>query len=107
MADFFIRKGTRLPAIKCTLLRGGLPVDLSLASSVQLIYQPDNGGATLTKTAAFLGDRKLGKVIYDWAAGDTAAAGIFVGYWLITWVDGKQESFPNRGNFRIAMVDSY
>lgn len=103
MADFFIRKGDRLPAIEAELLRRGQVADLTLASSVQLIYRPEAGGAVVTRTAQIV-NAKLGTVKYDWAAEDTATVGIFLAYFQVTWPGTVLESFPNRAHNKFSVT---
>lgn len=103
MADFFIRKGDRAPAIEAELTRQGKVADLTLATSVQLIYRPEAGGAELSRTAQII-NAALGTVKYDWAAEDTASVGIFIFYWRVTWPGTIPESFPNRSHKKFAVT---
>jgi hypothetical protein len=103
MADFFIRKDNRLPAIEAVLLRQGKPADLTNAVSVQFVYRPEAGGAVVSRTAAIV-DVLLGTVKYEWAAEDTAAVGIFIMYFEVTWPGGVLESFPNRAHNKFAVT---
>ncbi|MDO8706429.1 MAG: hypothetical protein Q7J84_15930 [Sulfuricaulis sp.] len=103
MADFFIRKGDRLPAIEAELSRQGKVADLTLASSVQLIYQPEAGGVVVTRAAQIV-SALLGTVKYSWAAEDTATVGIFLIYFQVTWPGGILESFPNRAHNKFSVT---
>jgi len=95
MADFFIRKGDRAPAIRATLTRDEKVADLTLATGVQFIYQAEAGGTVITRTATII-NAVLGLVEYNWAAEDTATVGIFKMYFSVSWPTATPESFPSR-----------
>lgn len=103
MADFFIRKGDRAPAIEAELTRMGKVADLTLATSVQFIYQPEAGGTVISRTASIV-DAKLGVVKYNWVADDTATVGTFKMYWSVIWPSGVPESFPNRSHNKFSVT---
>jgi hypothetical protein len=103
MADFFIRKDERAPAIEADLTRQGKVVDLTGAVSVELIYQPEAGGTVVTRTAQIV-SATLGTVKYDWVAQDTATVGIYLCYFRVTWPSGILESFPNRSHNKFAVT---
>ena len=111
MADFHIRKGDLLPAIESPLYRDyGSPVgvkaaDLTGAIGATLVYRPKSG-AWITKTGEFVGALTGGRVKYAWAAGDTNTAGVYEGYWRITYASGETESFPNNSFFTMAITES-
>lgn len=104
MADFHIRNGDLLPAIEATLYRDDKVADLTNASGVTLLYRLNTGGIVTIKTAIFSGALIDGKVKYSWLAGDTATIGLYEAYWLITYVSGEVESFPNNGFFTMKIT---
>jgi hypothetical protein len=103
MADFFIRKGDRAPAIRAGLTREGKVADLTLATGVQFIYQAEAGGTVITRTATII-NAVLGLVEYNWAVEDTATVGVFKMYWSVTWPTAIPESFPNRSHNKFAVT---
>lgn len=103
MADFYIRKGDRLPAIEAQLSSNESFVDLT-GAAVELRYRA-RGSATVIVKAAAITDSAAGRVQYEWDAGDTDAAGVFEAVWRVTFSDGRRATFPNRGYLLFAITD--
>jgi len=100
--DFQIRAGDRLPAISATVTDGrptltspqGSPVDLS-GASVRFVMVALDSGTLAVDAKATVVDAAAGTVRYDWAEGDTDAAGAYLGEWQITFADGRRLTVPN------------
>ncbi len=58
-----------------TVSEGGAAMDLSAASTKQLIFSPPGGGVVLTKTATFLTDGTDGVLRYVAVSGDLYVKG--------------------------------
>lgn len=104
MADFHIRAGNRLPAIECDLFEADKPADLTTVTLVELRYKPKTGGAVIVKTGEIV-TASPGKVRYQWAAGDTNTAGVYLAAWRVTYSGGRSADYPNQGGFHIAITN--
>ena len=109
MADFFyIKRGDRLPVLTMTLRSSdGRAVNLATASSVVLRMRERGSttNATIAGTCAVTGSG-TGEIEYRWSSGETNSAGTYSGELLVTWGDGRTQTFPSRGSFEIIIGDS-
>lgn len=115
MADFEIKAHDRLPSIRAQLLNAEdeSPIDLTNAQSVSFIMTTAVGAVPKINALAVIETDntavppitpKDGIVRYDWAAVDTALPGEFLGEWEVTWVGGKQQSFPTGSYHSISIL---
>lgn len=98
MADFHIKKGDRLPSLTAILYDGEGAFD-ELATASGVVFKMVSGATTKTGNAVIV-DGLLGKVRYDWAAGDTDTAGVFNAEFVVT-IGGKEQTFPVDGYFTV------
>lgn len=99
MTDFFIKKGDTLPRIESTLKYStGMPVDLTGATSVELVYRSVQNSLVTTKTGVIV-DAIQGKVAYAWVEGDTSTPGSYQAEWKITFSGGGKLTIPNDATF--------
>lgn len=66
----------------------------------ELVVDSDiNDRVTITDAGAAI-------VEYQWQPSDTAQVGRYRAEWLVSYVDGSSESFPNRGKIEIMVTES-
>jgi hypothetical protein len=102
--SFLIKQNDRYPSLQAVIADDqGNPVDLSGASLMFAFAKmpacdaPDGTLPTLMfKNAAVIVTPAAGLVRYDWADGDTASAGNFVGEFEVD-IAGKKWSAPTTG----------
>jgi len=95
MADFTIKQGDTRPGMTAQLKDAGEVIDLTAATSVTLKMAPDAGGSLIVNSPCVFVDRPVGKVMYEWVAGDTDDVGLFDIEFEIIWSDGGIETVPN------------
>lgn len=96
---FPIGQGCRLPVIRTQLIGDDdLPADLT--DAVSIVFRFLKNDVLLFSSAALAeGDPTDGVVRYEWAVGDTDRYGAFDAEWIVTYSDGREETFPgNRFN---------
>jgi len=95
--DYTLTVGDLLPAIRETLLdQSGSVVDLSAVSTVQMKIGDASGtDPDRYETATIVGDPTAGVVQYDIVVADTAAPRTWLLRWVVTFVNGRQASFPD------------
>lgn len=93
-----MKRGDTLPSLVCKLTDGGVPVDLSPATAIQVLLRRGPGEAVLERTAVGSND---GTTTMTWEAGDTDEAGTLYGEVRVTWADGKRQTWPADGTFRV------
>lgn len=96
MADALIlKRGDRKPSFRGQCLDGTTPVNLTTATSAKLILKSD---ALTVSPTLVVEDATLGKVRYDWTAGDLtgvlAAVDTYRAEVEVTWGDGTKQTFP-------------
>lgn len=92
---FIIKRNDRYPRIRRRLLTGNVPVDLTLALSVQFIMRAKADNTVKINAAADIIDAVTGEVEYDWqGADDTDTAGDYEAEFEVKWGDGTQ-TFPS------------
>jgi hypothetical protein len=105
---YVIKQGARRPYLRVQLLGGddGLtPVDLTDASSVDLIAEPHGGGSATTYPMTFE-DRDDGIVQYQPSSAFTTSAVVRDGEYRVTWDDGTTERFPVSGTHTLIVEAS-
>jgi hypothetical protein len=101
--SFTIKVGDRLPSLAAKLLP--LPSATLVGASCVLHMRPEAGGAL--KVAAgvcTIVDAATGTISYDWAALDTDTAGRYLAELVVTFSDGRQETYPGRGGFVVEVA---
>jgi hypothetical protein len=110
-SDFFIAQGDTASPLTDTLLdSNGNPVDLQ-GATVELQLFPLEGSTSSVVSGddanAQTGDGSdgsLGDVSYQWQIGETDDAGVFLGYWVVTFGGGDIQTFPNDGPFSVQIT---
>lgn len=106
MADFYIKRGDRLPKISSTLKdAAGAAVNLTGAA---VKFQMKKIGASARKVdtaATVVGQAEDGKVEYAWGATDTDETGMFEAEWEVA-IGGLIQSFPNDKHLLVQISDS-
>lgn len=105
MSTFVIKRGDTLPYITATLLEGVADVDLTGATVNFVMKRAATGCApaiVLRKPVLVL-NALTGSVRYEWAAGDTAAAGQYRGEFEIS-IGGRVVTHPTTGFIPITIV---
>lgn len=96
MADFQIKAHDRKPSLAVTLTAGGVPLDLTNATTIDFIMKNKAvpGTIKVNAPAAIVAPATSGKVRYDWLAADTDTAGEYQAEFEIHWSDGKPQTAP-------------
>ena len=90
--------GDTQPSLLGTLTINGVAVNLTSASGVDFQMRQAIDRRFTVNSRAVIVSAATGSVRYDWAAGDLALPGDFVGRWRINWSDGStQHSDPTNG----------
>lgn len=92
---FYIRQGDRLPVLRATLQDRAGTVDLTNAGTILFHMRQQDGTAVVSGTATTYGSTVHGTAQYEWAAGDTAIAGIYRAEFEAIFTGDKHETFPN------------
>lgn len=92
--SFVIKQGDRSPAISSTLEYDGEAVDLFGASVKFVMRLPGSTGDAKVNASATVTSTDDGAVEYEWAAGDTDEAGLYIAEWIVTYAGGTQQTFP-------------
>jgi len=99
-----IKQDDRRPVADITITRGGIAVDLSLASSVTFKMTQRGKIDKKVDSAAVITGAVAGEVEYRWAAGDTDTPGTYRAEWEVLWNDGKTETFPTLVNDVVLVI---
>ncbi len=94
MSGFSMVQGSLRPSRLFRLRENGKPIDLTRASSVEIVFKPC-GGARREAAVAVM-NAKEGVVRYDWQSGDTEAVGDYAYRFRIT-IDGRAQYVPDSG----------
>ena len=105
MAEFTIKRGSRLPHIQATVLAqdGDGAVDLTRVTSVRFIMTDLQGAVKVNAPATVL-DANAGIVEYAWAAADTDTAGEYEAEFVLTFDSGEQMRVPTDGYIIVRVV---
>jgi hypothetical protein len=87
-----LKIGDLLPDLAITCTSDGTAVDLTTATSVQVVCRRQ-GADTVLFTRTATGDAN-GLVTYEWQAGDTDTAGRLLFEVLVTWPGASPQRFP-------------
>jgi hypothetical protein len=97
-----MKKGDLLPALVINCTSNGTAVDLTGASSVQVICRNEAGTTIFTRSAA---GTAQGVVTYTWQVGDTTTVGRMLFEVLVTWPGSKPQHFPANSQLPVDIED--
>ncbi len=91
----YIRQGDHRPFAATILSRGGVAVDLTLATSVTFrMREQHTTPLTVLAAADIVAPATNGQVQYEWQDGDTDIPGTYYADWEVLFDDGTKETFP-------------
>lgn len=99
---FYIKRNDTLPTLVATLRvkKTKVAVDLTAVSTIKFAMR--KRGALTNKvlgTCTVVGPPIDGQVRYDWVAGDTDTADVFIGEFEIVWLNGRKLTVPNDDDY--------
>lgn len=103
---FYLKQNDLQPDFRARLLDEDTPVDLTSATSVQMLMRNRRAGLKVHAPMAIADqtDTDLkGVVSYTWAPGDTDTAGDFQAEIQVTWPNSKPQTFPAKGHITIVI----
>lgn len=102
--DFWAKVGDRLPAIEVTLE----PSSIDLTGCTVTFAMATAAGATpkIQAPARVVQTTEPAIVAYDWADGDLDTAAEYVAEFVVTYADGREQSFPSGGYLAIKIIGS-
>lgn len=98
--DLILHRGDTRPYLEVTCTDGGVPVDLSNATTVRVLAKPSVAGLPLISRP--VADRPTdGKVTMRWQSGDTDVV-----CWMkveveVIWPDDSKQTFPAAGTVQV------
>lgn len=106
MADLFIiKQNDRRESIKRTLKDSAVvAINLTGATVKFIMKATPTGTAKVNAAAVVVGPAVDGVVQYNWAAGDTDTAGLFLAEFEVTFADATKHSFPNDGYIEVRVI---
>lgn len=105
-ADFYIKRGDRLPVLIRTLkFSDGVAIDLT-GCTVRWKMVEQKSREVVVDAVATITSATEGKVEYAWQTPDTDAEGHFDGEWRVQYPDGKYLSVPTMNFVQIHVVAS-
>jgi len=98
---FTIKKGDTSPALTATLIDpDGEPAPLNLADEVEFYLNVPRSESKISDDLSggvSILNGEEGRVQYSWSAGDTDAVGQREAEFVVTFQNGKIQSYPNDG----------
>lgn len=96
MSDLQIQQGDTLPVVQATALNAaGAVQPIVIGSTARFQMQPIDSATLVVNAPATIVDFPGGKLRYDWAPGDTATAGDYTGWFVVTGAGGAPiQTFP-------------
>jgi hypothetical protein len=94
----YIKQNDRRPVAQKDLTRGGVAVDLTLATGVTFKMRPFDKPDLKINAGCTINDAVTGDVEYRWQADDTDVPGKFHAEYEVIWNDGTTETFPTLGS---------
>lgn len=105
-ADFYIKRGDRLPTLARQLKwQDETPIDLT-GCTVRWKMVDKKTRSVKVSAAASVVSAVDGRVEYDWQSSDTDVSGHYDGEWQITYPDTKRLTVPNLNFVTVHVVDS-
>lgn len=106
MPDLTIRQGDTTPAMAATILdQNGAAVNLT-GASVKFVMRSLASAAPVVNAAATVVSAGAGTVQYNWSSVDTAAAGLYMAEFHVTFSGGSTYTYPNVGYLDIEVAES-
>lgn len=100
MADFELTVGDRLPALQVQALdKNGMPVNLTGCTVKFSMTEVGADVPTVDAAAVTVDDAVNGLMSYNWAIGDTDAAGVYKARFAVNDGTGKVQSVPQGDSF--------
>jgi hypothetical protein len=103
VAEFTIKRGSRLPHIQATVTAHGGPVDLSQVTAVRFVMTT-LAGVIKVNAAGVVVDATEGVVEYAWAAADTDTPGEYEAEFVLTFDTGEVMRVPTEGYIIVRVV---
>ncbi len=97
----YTRQGDSAPAVDLQCGKGGQPVDISPATAVEIRAALPSGPASHELTSPFPSN---GLVHWVWEAGETDEVGKAKFVVIVTWGDGRKQTFPGKGAAEVQIV---
>lgn len=95
MADFTAKQGDRLPAITSQLYDDmNDPVDLTGATVTFRMRTVDDTTLVVDAAGEVADTPEEGRVRYWWDADDLAEAGLYLADWVVSFPDGRTQTYP-------------
>lgn len=106
-ADFVITQGTTSPLFTWQLIDSNFAViDLTNATGVTFVMRKVSSSTPAVTAAATITNAEAGEVSYQWAAADTASAGIYSAQFVITYSSGLTQASPGDGYLEIMVEEN-
>ncbi len=104
MGQFTIKVGDRVPSLAAELLP--IADDVSLVGATCVLNMRNEGGGELKVSAActLTSTDDATTVQYDWLLADTDTAGRYLAEFVVTFADGREETFPSKGGFYVEVT---
>lgn len=99
-----MKKGDLKPDLEILCTDDGVPVDLTTATSVQVVCRREGATSALfTRTGT---GSAVGIVTYAWQAGDTDTVGRLLFEVKVTWPSSKPQRFPPVSYLAVDITDN-
>ena len=103
MPSVKIKRGDTKRIIRDTLRYNGNGIDLTLASSVHLVFKNNTTSSVVTRDATTIDN--AGNVTYQLVADDVAVSGDFFLEWHVNYSDGKTLVIPQDSYMQLLIMD--
>lgn len=109
MDPFVIKQHDTAPSLSAVLSEDGAPIAIPPGAAVVFVMRPRAKGCAApaadpkVERAAVVVDGAAGAVRYDWAAGDTSAAGVYDAEFKLS-VAGMITTYPSTGYIPVQIV---